>query len=93
MTWHHSLNVQIAEVEREIRKRTQVYPRMIAQNKLRENEARELIAIMRSVLRTLQAFQQACDEVTVWKDRYEAAEQALEATIKDCNRTIREERP
>lgn len=54
----HSLNVQIKEVEREIRKRREVYPRLVAQEKLRRSEAAELIAIMESVLQTLTTLRQ-----------------------------------
>jgi len=54
----HSLRVQIQEVEREIRMWREVYPRMVFKNKYRKSEAEELIAIMESVLQTLQQQQE-----------------------------------
>lgn len=54
MTKLHSLSVMIAEVERELRLRRAVYPRMVTRGKYRMGEAEELIRIMESVLATLQ---------------------------------------
>ena len=88
--WRHSLAVQIAEVEREIRKRTQVYPRQVAQDKMRQREADELIRIMQSVLQSLHLVEQLRDEVALWKDRHAATEQALAATINDFNKAMQE---
>jgi hypothetical protein len=50
----HSLRMQIMEVQREIRKRREVYPHQVHIGKLRMSEAAELIRIMESVLQTLQ---------------------------------------
>lgn len=50
----HSLSQMIAEVEREIRMRRQVYPGLVTRKRYRHSEAMELIAIMESVLQTLQ---------------------------------------
>lgn len=55
----HSLGVMIAEVEREIRMRHQVYPRRVLKKTMRQSEADELIAIMVSVSETLKALQAA----------------------------------
>lgn len=54
----HSLRVQIQEVEREIRMRRIQYPRAIARREMLNGEAVELIAIMESVLATLQHVQE-----------------------------------
>ena len=44
------LQDMIACVEREIRMRTQVYPRRVAERKMRQSEADREIACMRAVL-------------------------------------------
>lgn len=49
----YSLASQIAEVERELRMRREVYPRLVTTRKLRQAEADMRIAIMQSVLDTL----------------------------------------
>lgn len=54
----HSLNVQITEVERELRMRQRVYPGLVARGKMRPSEAAELIRIMESVLESLRTLQQ-----------------------------------
>ena len=54
----HSLRMQIQEVEREIRMRRQVYPRLISKGQMRNGEAVELIETMESVLETLQQLQE-----------------------------------
>ena len=54
----HSLRVMIQEVEREIRMRRQVYPRLIFKGEMRNGEAVELIEMMESVLATLQQLQE-----------------------------------
>lgn len=48
-----SLQAQIAEVQREIRMRRDVYPGLVARRKMREGEAEEKILIMQNVLATL----------------------------------------
>lgn len=48
----------IACVDREIRMRTQVYPRRVADKKMRQAEADREIAVMRAVLARLKAEQQ-----------------------------------
>jgi len=53
----HSLRVQIEEVEREIRMRRDVYPRQVSRKRMRHGEAEERIAMMESVLATLQELQ------------------------------------
>lgn len=49
----HSYQVMIAEVSREIRKRREVYPRLVDKGKMRRSEMEELIAIMQSVIAVL----------------------------------------
>ena len=58
----HSLRVQIQEVEREIKKRNEVYPRQVSRRLMRHGEAEERIAMMESVLATLQQLQKDRDE-------------------------------
>lgn len=48
-----SLQGQIAEVEREIKKRKEVYPRLVGSRKMRQQEADMLIGGMSDVLATL----------------------------------------
>lgn len=48
-----SIDSQIAEVEREIRMRKQVYPRRVAMRKMRQGEADLLIKHMEAVYDTL----------------------------------------
>lgn len=50
-----SLQAQIAEVEREIKMRVDVYARQIASGKMRKSEAEYRTDCMRAVLETLQA--------------------------------------
>lgn len=50
----YSLKAQIAEVERELAKRADVYPRQVASRSMRQAEADMQIAIMKRVLATLQ---------------------------------------
>lgn len=50
----HSLNVQIAEVKREIAFRTNVYPGLVTKGKMRQGEADEHMARMQSVQATLE---------------------------------------
>ena len=47
------LAVQISEVEREIKKRMQVYPGMVMRRRMRQKDADNRIAIMQEVLSTL----------------------------------------
>jgi hypothetical protein len=54
----HSPRVMIAEVQREIRKRREVYPRLVNKGRMRHGEMEELIAIMESVESTLTELQQ-----------------------------------
>jgi hypothetical protein len=49
----HSLAMQIAEIEREITMRKNVYPRLVAKHAMRASHAQMQIAIMESVLATL----------------------------------------
>ncbi len=49
------LHDMIGEVERELRMRQQVYPRRVAERKMRQAEADRQIAVMRAVLDRLKA--------------------------------------
>lgn len=49
-----SLDSQIAEVKREIAQRRNVYPRMVSQRQISADRADLQIALMESVLRTLE---------------------------------------
>lgn len=51
------LSLQIAEVERELALRANVYPRMARQGKMRMSEAEEHMRRMRAVLDTLRSMQ------------------------------------
>ncbi len=48
-----SIEEQIAEVEREIKLREHVYPRWVAEKKMRQEKADKCMAAMRAVLETL----------------------------------------
>ena len=49
-----TLNEQIDEIKRELKQRERVYPRMIAQGKLREAIAEYQMARMRAALQTVE---------------------------------------
>lgn len=54
-----SLRDEISCVEREIRMREQVYPRRIAERKMKQAQADREIAVMRSVLTRLKGLETA----------------------------------
>lgn len=57
MASHVSLNAQIEEIEYEIRMRSEVYPRLILRQKLRQGVADEHMRRMRAVLASLNHLQ------------------------------------
>lgn len=62
-TARRSLTAQIAEVEREIGQRRQVYGRMVAQRKMRQGEADEKVFLMECVLETLRWIEKHKDAI------------------------------
>lgn len=64
-----SLTAQIAEVEREIALRRNVYPRLVRQGKMREGEADERMRIMGCVLETLQWLGAHRDDVAALRNK------------------------
>jgi hypothetical protein len=57
---------QIAEVEREIQMREQVYPKQVREGKMREAEAMMLLDRMRAVLATLHFCRQHKADITAF---------------------------
>jgi hypothetical protein len=53
-----SLGAQIEEIEREIKMRREVYPRRVAQGKMRQSLADAHISRMEAVLRTLNSLRE-----------------------------------
>ncbi len=51
----HTIDEQIAAVKRELSMRRRVYPRWVAQHKMTREDAAKQIALMESVLATLEA--------------------------------------
>lgn len=56
MTQKFSLAQQIEEIDRELKKRATVYPRLVAKGDLRQSEADYLVARMQAVKATLEMF-------------------------------------
>jgi hypothetical protein len=53
MTDRFSIHQQIEEIDRELRKRREVYPRWVRQGKLRQSEAEYFLARMTAARKTL----------------------------------------
>lgn len=58
-----SLRQQIAEVDRELRMRATVYPRLVRKGEMRQSESEYLIDLMQGVKATLEMIEQHEDAV------------------------------
>jgi hypothetical protein len=57
------IEVQIAEAERELKKREMVYPRWIANGKMTEHDAKHRLMCQRAIIETLRRFAHAEDSL------------------------------
>lgn len=60
-----SIGAQIAEIERELRMRAQVYPGRVAAGKMRQEDADDQAATMRAALSTLQVVERNADGLRI----------------------------
>jgi hypothetical protein len=60
-----SLTAQIAEAERELKMRREVYPRLVAQRKMRQGEMDEKIMLLRNVVVTLRMIEAHRDKLNL----------------------------